>query len=61
MSEFLSTQKDLGLNIIESYEENLLGTAGTLIKNEKFFKGYSGLLIHSDNYTDFNLKELLNH
>lgn len=32
------------------YENNLLGTAGTLIKNVDFFQGEDGLLIHADNY-----------
>lgn len=31
-------------------ELQLLGTAGTLIKNLDFFKGEDGLLIHADNY-----------
>ena len=32
------------------HENNLLGTAGTLIDNLDFFKGEDGLLIHADNY-----------
>ena len=38
-----------------SHEEELLGTAGTLIANLQFFEGKDGLLIHADNYclTDF--------
>jgi mannose-1-phosphate guanylyltransferase len=38
------------------YEPELLGTAGTLIKNIDFFQGKDGLLIHADNYclADFN-------
>jgi mannose-1-phosphate guanylyltransferase len=32
------------------YENDLLGTAGTLISNLDFFKGEDGLLIHADNY-----------
>jgi len=37
-------------------EKELLGTAGTLIKNLDFFQGKEGLLIHADNYclADFN-------
>ena len=41
------------------YEKNLLGTAGTLRKNLKFFKSCETLLIHSDNYTELNLKDFL--
>jgi mannose-1-phosphate guanylyltransferase len=32
------------------HENELLGTAGTLLKNKSFFKGGDGLLIHADNY-----------
>ena len=42
-----------------TYEENLLGTAGTLIKNLDFFQGGNGLLMHTDNYclADFSVFE----
>ena len=42
-----------------TFEENLLGTAGTLIKNLDFFQGGNGLLIHTDNYclADFSVFE----
>ena len=41
------------------FEEHLLGTAGTLIKNLDFFQGGDGLLIHTDNYclADFSVFE----
>ena len=32
------------------YEEVLLGTAGTILKNKDFFSGDEGLIIHADNY-----------
>ncbi len=32
------------------HEENLLGTAGTLITNLDFYENQDGLLIHADNY-----------
>jgi mannose-1-phosphate guanylyltransferase len=32
------------------YEDNLRGTAGTLLDNLNFFKGEDGLFIHADNY-----------
>jgi mannose-1-phosphate guanylyltransferase len=32
-----------------AYEENLLGTAGTLVKHQHFFGGSDGLLVHADN------------
>ena len=42
------------------HERDLLGTAGTLIKNLDFFKGEDGLLIHADNYclADFSAFQL---
>ncbi len=42
-----------------SKEEKLLGTAGTLIHNKKFFENSTGILIHADNVTDFDLSLLL--
>ncbi len=33
-----------------TFEQGLLGTAGTLIANLDFFQGEDGLLIHADNY-----------
>jgi len=32
------------------YEPELLGTAGTLIKNVEFFRGEDGMVLHADNY-----------
>lgn len=49
--------ENMEINLI--YEENLLGTAGTLLKNLSFFKGKIGILLYVDNVTDFNLNELL--
>ena len=31
------------------HEPELLGTAGTLLANQEFFEGGTGLLIHADN------------
>lgn len=36
--------------VILVHEDELLGTAGTLIANLDFFQGEGGLLIHADNY-----------
>lgn len=38
------------------YENELLGTAGTLMRNLSFYGGMDGLLMHADNYctADFN-------
>lgn len=52
-------QNNMKINIFESYEKKILGTAGTLIKNKIFLKGSTGLLIHADNYTRANLYGLI--
>lgn len=41
------------------YEPELLGTAGTLIRNLDFFQGQDGLLMHADNYCLADLKAFL--
>lgn len=45
------------------HEDELLGTAGTLIKNLDFFQGGEGMLIHADNYCLADLKtfKLVHH
>ena len=47
------------LKINTSYEEKLKGTAGTLFDNIDFFEGYTGILLHADNVSDFDLRNLL--
>lgn len=56
-THYLSEQVQQFVNISKfkkeitlTHEKNLLGTAGTLIKNIDFFQNQDGLLIHSDNY-----------
>lgn len=59
---FLSEYKSHKMKIRTSYEKDILGTAGTLLKNLNFFDGSTGLLIHADNFTNDDLKEFLkNH
>lgn len=41
------------------YEEKLLGTAGTLLKNRNFFENKSFMLIHGDNLSRFDLKAFI--
>ena len=43
------------------YEEELLGTAGTLIANKDFFEGATVLLIHADNWCQCNFKSFLDY
>ena len=56
---FLKKQNFRKIEVNSFYEKELLGTAGTLRSNKDFFKGALGLLIHADNYTHFNLLELI--
>lgn len=39
------------------FEEKLLGTAGTIIRNKDFFKNETFLVAHADNLTRFNLED----
>ena len=48
------------MSIVTSYESEILGTAGTLIKNREFFDQKYGLMIHADNFTNTNIKEFVN-
>ena len=57
--EFLNKYKSESMNISVCHEEELLGTAGTLIKNINFFKNSLGLVIHADNITDDDLDHLV--
>jgi len=41
------------------YEERLLGTGGTLLKNANFFLGDSIMLIHADNLSLFNIQKFI--
>jgi mannose-1-phosphate guanylyltransferase len=42
-----------------AYEPELLGTAGTLRRNNDFFKGDDTMLVHADNYFTADLKPFL--
>jgi mannose-1-phosphate guanylyltransferase len=41
------------------YEASLLGTAGTLLANRKFFDNQDGILLHADNYCEASISELI--
>jgi mannose-1-phosphate guanylyltransferase len=56
----------LGMNpwrskITIAYEDELLGTAGTLVRNIDFYESEICLVAHADNFTDFNVKEFIKH
>ena len=46
-------------NVELSYEEKLLGTAGTLFKNIEFYGNEEGILLHADNYCEEDLNGLV--
>lgn len=52
--------KNTGLRFIETYEEKLIGSGGTVYSNRDFVKGEEDFLIcYADNLTDIHLKELM--
>ncbi len=42
-----------------AYEDRLLGTGGTVLKNRRFFKNKSFMVAHADNLTRFDVKEFI--
>lgn len=60
VQEFLEREifKD---RVNHKYEEQLLGTAGTLYENLEYFLGNTVLFIHGDNWSQCNFKEFLNY
>ena len=46
---FIKSRKRSAMTVLTVHEPELLGTAGTLLANQGFFKGATGLLIHADN------------
>ena len=46
---FLESWKSSTMTVQTVHEPELLGTAGTLLANQEFFRGATGLLIHADN------------
>ena len=47
------------MDIKTTYEEKLLGTAGTLIKNYSFFKNSKIIMMHVYNMTNFDVQKML--
>ena len=60
VEDFLMNISFKDMSIVTSYESEILGTAGTLIKNREFFDQKYGLMIHADNFTNTNIKEFVN-
>ena len=57
--EFVDNWESNNLKVTLTYEKELLGTAGTLIKNKSFFKDSTCLFLHADNYTNYDMNLLL--
>lgn len=57
--DFLKNWHSTQMLIVTTYESELLGTAGTLLANQSFFEGSTGLLIHADNAMEGDLQELI--
>ena len=47
------------VNLFTVYEEKLLGTAGTLLKNRRFFENAPVMLIHADNLSSFDVRDFI--
>jgi mannose-1-phosphate guanylyltransferase len=56
---FLQTWQSSTMSVHTVHEPELLGTAGTLLANQGFFKGSTGLLVHADNAMAGDLKDFL--
>ena len=56
---FVDSWQSSTMKVLTVHEPELLGTAGTLLANKKFFEGGTGLLIHADNFMAGDLKDFL--
>ena len=56
---FLKNWKSTRMKVHTVYEPRLQGTAGTLLANQEFFMGTTGLLIHADNAMAENLGDFI--
>ena len=56
---FLENWQHSTMTVKSVHEPELLGTAGTLMANQEFFKDETGLLIHADNAMGGDVKDFL--
>lgn len=47
------------VNITAVYEEKLLGTGGTLLRNRQFFRNGPAMVVHADNLSSFDVDAFL--
>ena len=59
VEHYLGSWKNTAMKIQAINDPKLLGTAGTLLRNRRFFKGYTGLLIHADNMMEDGLDDFI--
>ena len=59
VEEYINSLHYENMKITTTFEQKLLGTAKTLIKNIDFFENQDALLMHSDNFSFVNLKSVL--
>jgi mannose-1-phosphate guanylyltransferase len=50
VEDYLQSWQSPTMTVHIVHETELLGTAGTLVNNQGFFEGATGLLIHADNF-----------
>ena len=53
------SNSEFAKNVETVFEPLLLGTAGTLNANKKFFENQDGILLHADNYCEADIKQLI--
>lgn len=59
VNSFLDSYERDSMKIIRSHEQELLGTAGTLLHHQECFKKDNCLVIHADNATDSDLRQFI--
>ncbi len=47
------------VKITTVYEEQLLGTGGTLLRNKDFFQNQASMLVHADNLSSFDVRAFI--
>ena len=59
VEQYLSIRPHKRIKITTSYEKQILGTAGTLKKHSNALKDSTVVMMHSDNFSDIDLKDVL--
>tara|TARA_B100000674_G_C37910188_1_gene948197 strand:- start:1027 stop:1743 length:717 start_codon:yes stop_codon:yes gene_type:complete len=59
VQDFLRSWQSSTMAVQTVHEPELLGTAGTLLANQEFFRGATGLLIHADNVMKGDLRDFM--